>query len=121
MAGAQGYATYRNLNLGATGALVAVGPRVIGGWWIYNNAAAARYVKLYNKAVAPTVGTDVPLITLGVPASSAANLMIPNSGGGQQGIGGFDSGIGIGATTGVADADTGAPSANDIVLNLWYL
>ena len=32
----------------------------------------------------------------------------------------FAAGIGLRATTGVADADTGAPTANDVVANVWY-
>lgn len=33
----------------------------------YNAAAAARYLKLYNKASAPTVGTDTPFMTIYLP------------------------------------------------------
>lgn len=35
-----------------------------------NYGAAAAFVKLYNKATAPTVGTDVPLLTITIPANS---------------------------------------------------
>src|SRR5690242_4134795 len=31
------------------------------GYDIYNNNAAVRFVKFYNKATAPTVGTDTPI------------------------------------------------------------
>ena len=33
-----------------------------------NNGAAAAYFKLYNKATAPTVGTDTPLDVITIPA-----------------------------------------------------
>lgn len=35
----------------------------------FNPTAAVIYVKLYNKASAPTVGTDVPIYTLAVPVN----------------------------------------------------
>ena len=84
----------------------------MGGWYLANAAAAIRYVKLYNKATAPDQ-TDTPLLTILLPASSAANIIAP------AGID-FTTGISIRATTGVADNDTGAPSANDVVANVFY-
>ena len=37
----------------------------------YNNmSASVQYIKLYNKASAPTVGTDIPVMTIPVPANS---------------------------------------------------
>jgi hypothetical protein len=35
-----------------------------------NTNAAVRYIKFYNKASAPTVGTDTPVATFAVPAST---------------------------------------------------
>lgn len=75
----------------------------------YNAAAALRYVKIYNKATAPTVGTDTPVLTITLPASAAFSIDFPN--GGQH----FATGIGYGFTTAVADADTSALTAADIV------
>lgn len=83
------------------------------GWYLFNNASSPRYVKLYNKASAPTVGTDTPLVTIGIPANSAANVEY------TTGIT-FDTGIGWAATTAVADSDTGAPGANEVIANLFY-
>lgn len=38
-----------------------------------------------------------------------------------DGVGiGFGTAISVAATTGVADADTGAPSANDLIVNIFY-
>lgn len=79
----------------------------------HNAAAAVRYLKFYNKASAPTVGTDVPVITLAIPASTTF----------QFDLGGFIFTIGIAyaLTTGSADADTGALTAADILgLNVIY-
>src|SRR6185437_1283442 len=44
------------------------------GWSIYNKSAATVFVKLYNKATAPTIGTDTPVFTIPVPAGSSAVL-----------------------------------------------
>lgn len=41
---------------------------------ISNVTAATIYVKLYNKATAPTVGTDVPLVTIPVLAGAVASF-----------------------------------------------
>jgi hypothetical protein len=83
------------------------------GWYVANTATSWRCMKLYNKATAPTVGTDTPFMTIPLPPSSATNIAFP------QGIA-MGTGIGIGVTTGVADGDTGAPSANDVIVNIGY-
>jgi hypothetical protein len=106
--------TYRNISLVATGVNIKGSQGAVVGWYIANNATSARFVKLYNKAMAPTVGTDTPLCTIQVPASSATNISF--TGGGIN----FAAGIGIAATNLVADADTTAPSANDVVCNVFY-
>lgn len=41
---------------------------------IFNPSAAPVYFKMFNKASTPTVGTDVPAITIPVPAASSVNL-----------------------------------------------
>lgn len=79
--------------------------------------AAVRYLKLYNKATAPTVGTDTPVLTLPIPGNAAGAGFVLDTGG--MGIA-FSTGIGFALTTGVADADTGAVAANEIVVNLLY-
>lgn len=83
------------------------------GWYLFNANAATRYLKLYNKASAPTVGTDTPVMTIPIPGGSAANVEFAN------GIA-FGTGIAFALTTGVADSDTGAVAANEIVVNLLY-
>lgn len=79
-----------------------------------NINAAARYLKIYNKASSPTVGTDVPVHTFLIPGNTAGagtNILLP-----PQGIS-LSVGIAIAITTGVTDADTGAVAANEIVVN----
>ena len=76
-------------------------------------AATARYIKLYNKATAPTCGTDVPTFRLLVPANSCitANLQVGYA---------FGTGIGFCMVTGAADSDNTAVTASDMFLNIGY-
>lgn len=109
-----GYRIYRNINLVATGVSVKGAPGKLFGWFLSNNNAAKAYIKFYNLAAAPTVGTTVPVMTIELPGSSAANVEF------ERGID-FSAGIGIGATTLVDDNDATAPAANQIVANVLYL
>jgi hypothetical protein len=104
--------TYRTLDCQPTGVNIKSTPGEVAGWYLSNQAASVRYVKLYDKATAPTSG-DTPRLTLGIPANSAANVLAP------AGVD-FTVGIGIRGTTGVADNDTGAPTVNDLIVNLFY-
>jgi hypothetical protein len=81
----------------------------------YNAKAAVAYLKLYNKATAPTVGTDTPVVTIPLKASDMFDIDF-------AGLGlGFATGIGFGLTGAVADADTTALVAADVVgLNVFY-
>lgn len=82
----------------------------------FNLNAAARYLKLYNKASAPTVGTDTPVLVLMIPGNTAGAGLTINV---PVGID-FATGIAFALTTGIADADTGAVAASEIVVNLGY-
>lgn len=81
---------------------------------VINLNAATRYLKLYNKATAPTVGTDVPVQTLPIPPNSTTGggFVLPVPVGME-----FTTGIAFALTTGVADADVGAVAANEIIVN----
>lgn len=85
----------------------------LGGWYLYNTNAAVRYLKLYDKASAPTVGTDTPVLTIPIPPNSGANVNFAN------GIH-FENGLAYALTTGVADSDTAAVAANEIIVNLLH-
>jgi len=82
----------------------------------YNAAAAIRYLKIYAKASAPTVGTDTPLATIALAPSSRFEVNWAD-------LGLYCAlGIGLALTTGSADSDTGAVSANDVLgLNIAYV
>lgn len=90
-------------------------------YWIHaiNLSAAVLFLKFYNATAANvTVGTTVPDHTFPVPSNGGTDgagfvLSIVN------GIE-FDTAITIAATTGIADNDSGAPGANEVIVNLGY-
>jgi hypothetical protein len=83
---------------------------------IVNNVnAAVRYLKFYNKASAPTVGTDTPVLTLAIPATSVQQFDMGDNGAL------FDTGIAFALTTEATDAGTTGVSANETVVNILYL
>jgi hypothetical protein len=90
------------------------------GGIVMNMTAAVLYLKFYNAAAAAvTVGTTTPVMTMPIPTLATTNgagftLPIPSCG--IQ----FDTGICVAVTTALADADTGAPGANSVIVNLWY-
>jgi hypothetical protein len=108
-----GLTPYRNIDLDETGVNVHGTACQLYGYYIANRSESERFVKLYDKATPPTVGSDTPALTIPLPATAAENVEF------AHGIP-FALGLGAGATTGIADADTGAPSANDVVVNLLY-
>lgn len=80
----------------------------------YNANAAVRYVKFYNLAVAPTVGTSTPVFVIAVPATGTAQIS-PGSNGIR-----FGTGIALAITTGAGDADATAVAANEIKVATAY-
>ena len=108
-----GLTKYRNIDLDETGVSVTASATNLYGWYMFNAASAIRYVKLYNKASAATVGSDTPFMTIPLPAGGGSNIMgdIPIS---------FTLGLSAGATTAVADNSTAAPGANDVIVHLFY-
>lgn len=111
---AAGTLVYKLISAGSTnGTSVKASAGVVSGWFLSNQNPATRYVKLYNKAITPTVGTDVPVMTLALPGGASANVGLPSAVA-------FATGIGLGTTTGYADNDTGAVLAGDIIINLVY-
>jgi hypothetical protein len=92
------------------------GPGQIYSIAAFNINAAVRYLKLYNKASAPTVGTDTPVHVFAIPGSTTGGgftLSIPV---GME----FTTGISFAITTGITDADTGAVAASELLVNIDY-
>lgn len=86
------------------------------GIQVFNLNASPRYLKLYNKASAPTVGTDTPVKVFMIPGNAAGAGIISNWTNGVE----FTTGIAYALTTGIADSDTGAVAASEIALNIDY-
>lgn len=82
----------------------------------FNVNAAVRYLKLYNKASAPTVGTDTPVKTLAIPGNTAGAGFVISW---PQGLA-FDTGIAFALTTEATDAGTTGVAANEITVNIDY-
>ena len=108
-----GLSIHRTLDANATGVNVKGSAGMVYGIHVFNSAGATRYLKLYNKATTPTVGTDTPVLTIPIAAGAARDIPCPT------GIV-FTLGIGVGATTALADNSTTAPAANDVILDLLY-
>lgn len=109
---------YRSLDLDEAKQEIKSDGGFLYGWAVTNAATATRWIKFYDaKASDVTVGTTTPKITWGIPGNSsdavAANMLS------ALGLD-FRGGMTIAATTGAADNDTGAPGANDVVINVFY-
>lgn len=76
---------------------------------IANTSASAIYVKLYNLAAAPTVGTSVPIMTIPVPSNQFYTAAFGQLG--QR----FAAGISLAVTAGIATTDTAAVSAGSLI------
>lgn len=81
------------------------------------SASTPAYLKLYNKATAPTCGTDTPVKVVGIPANSLLGGNNVNLG--SVGVA-FSLGIGICVVTGIADNNNTAVSASTITVALDY-
>jgi hypothetical protein len=114
-----GLTIHRSIDLDESEEEVKATAGVVYGMWVCNLATTTRYIKFYNAAAADvTVGTTTPVITIPIPGNSADDVSGAFNVGGM-GIG-FGTAICIAATTGLADNDTGAPSAGDVVANVFF-
>ena len=110
-----GLTIFRTLDADETEEDVKTSAGQLYGYYIANlHATSFRYVKFYNATAANvTVGTTTPVLTLPIPPNAAAHVEF------SMGIA-FGTAISVAATTGVADNDTGAPGANEVVVNAFY-
>lgn len=116
---AGGLSIFRSLDLDETEEEVKATAGQVYAVWVTNTATTTRWLKFYNLTAAnTTVGTSTPVITIGIPGNTSDDIS-GNFGPGGMGIA-FDTAITVAATTGVADADTGAPAANDVIVNIFY-
>lgn len=117
-AGAGGQLIFRSLDLDETEEEIKATAGKLFWLHVMNlHASSNRFVKFYNATAANvTVGTTTPVLTFPVP---------PNTDGftihfGDCGVQ-FDTAITAAATGALADNDTTAPGANEVVINLGYI
>jgi hypothetical protein len=79
----------------------------------FNTGATAAFLKLYNLAVAPTVGTSVPVNVWMIPAGAGVVIELTN------GLA-LATGIAISVQGGITDTDTTAVTLSQCVVNLQY-
>jgi hypothetical protein len=102
---------------GTNAALVLTGTSGLTAIYATNSGAAPAYVKLYNKAIAPVVGTDIAAMILPIPAAvggvPGVSPPLPCGFGFR-----FPLGLGVAITGGAADTDTTAVAAGQVKLIL---
>ena len=108
------------LNSAATtnGALIITGTSGLQSFYATNEGASPAYVKLYNKATAPTVGTDIPEMTIPIPAAvGGVPGVSPSIDPGFSGFR-FPLGLGIAITRNAVHTDTTAVGAGEVKVKL---
>jgi hypothetical protein len=113
------YTPGKKISAASTNAtVIKAAPGVIGYLCATNTNANPRFVKLYDKATAPTVGTDVPVATFLVPGNtSGSGTNVPLNGAGMN----FLNGISFAITANVGDADATSIAASEVVLNYGWV
>ncbi|MFZ3184245.1 MAG: hypothetical protein WA173_08880 [Pseudomonas sp.] len=110
LSGNLGITTTLTLNSAATtnAASVKASAGTLAGLNASNIGAAVAYLKLYNKASAPAVGTDVPVLTIPIPAGNVVSLDFGTLGRV------FTTGIALAITNLAADSDATAVAAAQV-------
>ena len=89
----------------------------IGSIQVFNNSGTIGYLKLFNKASSPTVGTDTPVKNILIPANNqGTGAVIPL---GDSAVS-FSLGISFAVTGGIALLDATATAANVFSINIDY-
>lgn len=104
---------------GSTNAqVILAAPGRLKGVYEFSVSASIRYLKFYDKATTPTVGTDTPKLVVQCSNIGAngnpREVRIP-----ENGIW-FQNGISIAITGGADDTDTTAVTAGDIQAHILY-
>lgn len=99
------------------GALILTGTSSVHSLWATNEGASVAYIKLYNKATAPTVGTDVPEMIIPVPAAVSGVPGVANPNIGFVAFR-FALGLGIAITRNAVFSDTTAVGAGEVKVKL---
>lgn len=111
-----GYSSTHKLLAAATtnATSVKVTAASVGTLVLANLSAAVKFFKIFNKASAPTVGTDVPVITIPIQPNQTLTVDF------EMGLR-LTTGLAYAITGLVADNDTTAVAAGDVLVNINYL
>ena len=78
-----------------------------------NTSASTKYIRLFNLATAPTVGTSVPIMVVAIPATSSKEMQfVPALR--------FGTGLAVAITGGASATDSTAVAAGDVQLLVSY-
>lgn len=109
---------FLNSAASTNGALIIAGTSGLQAFYATNEGASVAYVKLYNNATAPTVGTDVPEMTIPIPAAvggvPGVSPPLPFGFSGFR----FALGLGIAITRNAVFSDTTAVGAGEVKVKL---
>jgi hypothetical protein len=107
-----GTAFFLNSAAGTNSTLVATGSTGVSSLYATNQGGTVAFLKLYNKATAPVVGTDIPVMIIDLAAATT----VPGKHNLTAGMSPFrfPLGLGLAITGGLADSDTTAVAANQV-------
>jgi hypothetical protein len=114
---AQGFATYFTLvsAAGTNATSVKASAGTIGTCVLTNTTASLKFVKVFNKASSPTMGTDTPVIQY--PISANSTLDVSSAFAGLR----LSTGIALATTGGSALLDNTSVAAGDVLVNMTYV
>ena len=109
-----GTAFFLNSAASTNATLVATGSTGVSSLYATNQGGAVAFLKLYNKATAPVVGTDIPVMIIDLAAATT----VPGKHNLIAGMSPFrfPLGLGLAITGGFADSDTTAVAAGQVKL-----
>jgi hypothetical protein len=106
-----------NSSATTNGALIITGTSSVHSIWATNEGASPAFLKLYNKATAPTVGTDVPEMIIPIPAAVGGVPGVANPNIGFIPFR-FALGLGIAITRNAVHTDNIAVGAGEVKVKL---
>lgn len=98
-------------------ALILTGTSGLHALWATNTGATVAFVKLYNKATAPVLASDIPEMIIPVPAAVSGVPGVAQISPGFSAYR-FALGLGIAITGAVADTDTTAVAAGQVKVKI---
>ena len=106
----------RLLSAGSINATVVKGsPAKLYRVHVYNNSAAVKFLKLYNKTSAPAPGTDTSLLIEKIPIAPNSGRVLEY----DEGFA-FPAGLSFAITGAIADNDATAVTASDVEVTIFY-